>query len=101
MVYYPKIVGRSVDPMNPPGYTDGEKRCPTCNRKLHNGTNTERLKNLLAVIHRDGGHYVLNHGLEKACKDAETKVSYLIHEKREPTKEELLMGEKDERDYIR
>lgn len=89
MVYVPKrVVGRRiVDPMNPPGYADGEKRCPTCNRKLYNGTNTERLKNLLAVIHRDGGHYVLNHGLEKACKDAETKVSYLIHEKR--TKEEL------------
>ena len=27
--------------------------------------------NLLAVIHRDGGHYMDEHGLEKACKDAE------------------------------
>ena len=30
----------------------------------------EMLKGLLAVIHRDGGQYVDEHGLEKACKDA-------------------------------
>lgn len=28
-------------------------------------------RNLLAVMHRDGGHYVGRHGFEKACKDAE------------------------------
>jgi len=28
------------------------------------------LMNLLAVIHRDGGHYVEEHGLEKAVEDA-------------------------------
>lgn len=29
------------------------------------------LQNLLAVIHRDGGHYVAAHGLHKAAEDAE------------------------------
>ena len=29
------------------------------------------LMNLLAVIHRDGGHYVDKHGVVKACSDAE------------------------------
>lgn len=29
------------------------------------------LGNLLAVIHRDGGHYQAEHGSEKAAKDAE------------------------------
>jgi hypothetical protein len=33
-----------------------------------------RLLNLLAVIHRDGGHYVATNGLDKACTDAETMV---------------------------
>jgi hypothetical protein len=27
-------------------------------------------KNLLAVIHKDGGHYLEAHGWEKACEDA-------------------------------
>lgn len=29
-----------------------------------------RLRNLLAVIHRDGGHYAAKHNLEKATEDA-------------------------------
>lgn len=32
------------------------------------------LRDLLAVIHRDGGHYVEEHGLDKAIEDAKTKV---------------------------
>ena len=28
------------------------------------------LRNLLAIIHRDGGHYTSEHGLEKATEDA-------------------------------
>lgn len=28
------------------------------------------LRNLLAIIHRDGGHYAAEHGLEKATQDA-------------------------------
>ena len=33
-----------------------------------------QLRNLLAIIHRDGGHYVAEHGLEKATEDAIKKV---------------------------
>jgi hypothetical protein len=29
------------------------------------------LYNILAVIHRDGGHYTAKHGLEKSVKDAQ------------------------------
>jgi len=32
------------------------------------------LGNLLARIHGDGGHYVEEHGWEKACEDAEQLV---------------------------
>lgn len=32
---------------------------------------------LLAVIHGDGGHYLQEHGMEKACKDAEKVVTNL------------------------
>jgi len=31
--------------------------------------------NLLARIHRDGGHYMLKHGVEKACADADLRVA--------------------------
>ena len=30
------------------------------------------LKNLLALIHRDGGNYTARHGIGESCKDAET-----------------------------
>jgi len=33
--------------------------------------------NLLAIIHRDGGHYEAKHGWEKACKDGEIIVGNL------------------------
>lgn len=32
------------------------------------------LGNLLARIHRDGGHHTAEHGLEKSCSDAQEKV---------------------------
>ena len=35
---------------------------------------SSQLGNLLAIIHRDGGHYESEHGTEKACEDAETAV---------------------------
>lgn len=35
------------------------------------------LGNLLARIHRDGGHYVFQHGLEKAVEDAEKVIADL------------------------
>jgi len=34
-----------------------------------------KLGNLLAVIHRDGGHYETQYGLNSACKDAESIVA--------------------------
>lgn len=40
-------------------------------RKLH--ASEKALGNLLAVIHRDGGHYLAEHGLEKAVEDAMAK----------------------------
>lgn len=39
----------------------------------------ELLGNLLAVIHGDGGHYVEEHGWEKACAEAERRVLRLRH----------------------
>lgn len=33
------------------------------------------LLNLLARVHRDGGHYTVRHGLEQACIDAHEKVA--------------------------
>jgi hypothetical protein len=32
------------------------------------------LGNLLAIIHRDGGHYTAKHGIKKSCADAKTWV---------------------------
>ena len=40
---------------------------------------TEKLRELLAVIHRDGGHYEEEHGMEKAWQDAMTLSSERIH----------------------
>jgi len=37
-------------------------------------TDEQMLGNLLARIHRDGGHYQGTHGVKKACEDAEAKV---------------------------
>ena len=38
----------------------------------------EDLLNLLAVIHRDGGHYVSKYGIKKAIKDAEQIVAHRL-----------------------
>lgn len=45
------------------------------------------LKNLLAVIHRDGGHYVDNHGVKKATQDA---IDIILDERRILEQEKLL-----------
>lgn len=39
----------------------------------------DMLLGLLAFIHRDGGHHVALHGLEKAVTDAEMRVARLNH----------------------
>jgi len=42
---------------------------------------TQDLKNLLAVIHRDGGHYTEKHGIKKSVEDAMLMVStFLVKE---------------------
>lgn len=38
------------------------------------------LKELLATIHRDGGHYAQKHGLDKATKDA---IDLILKERKE------------------
>ncbi len=40
-------------------------------------SDTDCMGELLAVIHGDGGHYMIEHGMEKACKDAEKVVTDL------------------------
>lgn len=37
-----------------------------------------KLMDLLAVIHRDGGQYTAQHGLQKSWEDAMKKVSDLV-----------------------
>jgi hypothetical protein len=36
------------------------------------------LADLLAIIHRDGGHYIHDHGFEDACIDAKNLFYYRI-----------------------
>lgn len=38
---------------------------------------TTQRDNLLCRIHRDGGHYIGQHGIEKACADADSRVAAL------------------------
>ncbi len=38
----------------------------------------DKLLNLLAVIHRDGGHYTEEHGIEKSTQDATLIISNQI-----------------------
>ena len=50
------------------------KMCPHCIKNKDLKQENERLKhdlnNLLAIIHRDGGQYVSEHGLEMSVSDA-------------------------------
>ena len=41
-------------------------------------TATEMLRDLLAVLHRDGGHYTSRYGLHKSWQDAMQKASELV-----------------------
>ncbi len=38
----------------------------------------EKLLDLLAIVHRDGGPYTAGHGIEKSVKDAKKIVSDLV-----------------------
>jgi hypothetical protein len=46
--------------------------------RTERNTMRDRLLNLLARIHRDGGHYTTEHGVEKACEDADGIVAELL-----------------------
>jgi len=48
------------------------KPCPFCGER---DAKIARLRDLLALIHRDGGQYLDTHGIDKACADAVAKVS--------------------------
>lgn len=52
----------------------------------------QHFRDLLAVIHRDGGHYLAQHGVERACFDGARRVLY--------DREALVMVER-ERDSAR
>ena len=54
-----------------------------------------RLLGLIAVIHRDGGHYVTEHGLAAACSDAESWVLIAHHDADRGVKLDRLV-----RDYL-
>lgn len=49
------------------------------------------VNNLLARIHRDGGHYVSQHGIDKALGDAEERVVALVAERDELLDQKRLM----------
>jgi hypothetical protein len=40
----------------------------------HANKTEQTLGNLLARIHRDGGHYIEEHGMDKAVTDADAKI---------------------------
>jgi len=40
-------------------------------------TSETMLKNLLAILHRDGGHYTVEHGVEKSYDDGK-KILYCL-----------------------
>ena len=54
----------------------------------------ESLQNLLVIIHRDGGHYSAEHGIEKATEDA-AKIIYDLREEIGNLREELQRSQMD------
>lgn len=64
-----------------------ERKCDVCNyrKELADANATiarldQQAGNVLARIHRDGGHYISQHGWQKACIDAEAIVCRLQSE---------------------
>jgi hypothetical protein len=58
-------------------------------------THEEMLLNLLAVLHKDGGHYTSAVGLEKAYQDALTVASYYTYR----IEQERAMSQKATQNY--
>ena len=57
---------------------DGETIIESCGAHKQHVDNTRHLLNILAVVHRDGGHYVETHGIEKSVADAMEIISDLV-----------------------
>jgi len=66
----------SVPPLNE--WNDGDL-CHNCAQDC--------LRNLLAVIHKDGGQFACDHGMKQACEDAESNVQALSQRVAELEKE--------------
>lgn len=61
------------------GLAFGKKAdCSYCATSHHPADEASMLRELLARIHGDGGHYIAQHGLEKAVEDADLIVSDLL-----------------------
>jgi len=54
----------------------------------------DKLRDLLAIIHRDGGHYTEEHGLQKSWEDAIIRVPNLVADNA-CLREQILAGSKD------
>ena len=66
----PTVIHRQQ--MDKDGIRNGDRVQDTfMNNALITHREREELSNLLAVIHRDGGHYEAKHGLLKTIEDAE------------------------------
>jgi dissimilatory sulfite reductase (desulfoviridin) alpha/beta subunit len=57
-----------------------EQNAQTIIDALNKSPDETLVLNLLARIHRDGGHYVSKHGFQKAYEDADNKIANLIAE---------------------
>ena len=57
-----------------PWYTTDDARRDAEKQAATNRDASIKLGNLLAVIHRDGGHYQNEHGTDKAIADAEQRI---------------------------
>jgi hypothetical protein len=70
-------------------------RCAEHERRLREEAERQR-DNLLARIHRDGGHYVAKHGVKEAVADADTIVAELLskHDDREALEKRLADAER-------
>lgn len=78
--------------------------CPECKRNIEWDGHTESshlkvyehwLRELLAVVHRDGGHHHAEHGVEASTKRAMEIVGYLRNEDNAQLRKQVLAYQKD------
>jgi len=70
-----KITGTAKGVDYEMGWNDCHDAMEEMRNRLINDRNKfeQQLGNLLARIHRDGGHYIAKHGWDKAAEDADAK----------------------------